>query len=175
MALFQDDSARKEIRNITKEAFGLYFTIDPTSMNEFRIRLSEREPEDNSEEQGLDQRARNFHSKAHDIALLSDGIKAFTGLISATLSQDFRITLIDEPEAFLHPPLARKLGNVLSKFAAERGNKTFISTHSADFVMGCIQSGQHVNIIRLTYDGSSSSARLLPSQELYEMMKKSTT
>lgn len=39
-SLFQNDNARKQVREITKEAFGLYFVIDPTSMNQFRVRMS---------------------------------------------------------------------------------------------------------------------------------------
>ncbi|MEZ8504048.1 ATP-dependent endonuclease [Vibrio splendidus] len=122
-------------------------------------------------EQGLSDESRTFHSNATDISEMSDGVKAFTGLVSATLSQDYKILLVDEPEAFLHPPLAKKLGKTLSILTKEKENKIFISTHSSDFVMGCIQSGQNVNITRLTYSNGVATARSLSSQTLYEMMK----
>lgn len=170
-ALFQDDKTREKIREITKEAFGLYFTIDPTGMARFRIRLSKKIPEDYQEEQSLDARSRAFHRKATDISEFGDGVKAYIGLICAVLCQDFRIMLIDEPEAFLYPPLVRKLGMHLSNLAAEREGHVFASTHSADFVMGCIQSGQKVNIIRLTYDKENATARLLQADKLSTMMK----
>jgi hypothetical protein len=38
-----------------------------------------------------------------------DGIKAFTGIVTAVIAGDPRILLVDEPEAFLHPALAFKL------------------------------------------------------------------
>ncbi|MFA0487276.1 ATP-dependent endonuclease [Vibrio sp. 10N.222.55.B11] len=171
MALFQNDCARKKISDITFDAIGKYFVIDPTSMTQFRIRMSNVAPINSSEEQGLDQVARDFHNNATDIMDMSDGVKAFTGLVSSTLSQDYKIVLIDEPEAFLHPPLARKLGKVLSSLAKEKEQKMFVATHSPDFLMGCVQSGQKINIIRMTYTNGVPSARHLTSERLSELMK----
>jgi energy-coupling factor transporter ATP-binding protein EcfA2 len=170
-ALFKDDAARERIREITADALGLYFTIDPTSVPHFRIRMSERPPLDMAEEQALDDRARAFHGRAHDIAALSDGVRAFTGLTAAVMSADYRLMLVDEPEAFLHPPLIRKLGKRLTELAAERAANLLASTHSPDFVMGCIQSGRRVNIVRLTWRAGVASARLLAADKLETMMR----
>lgn len=171
VALFQDDLAREDIRSITADAFGLYFVVDPTGMGTFRIRMSNRPPQDSTEEQALDQRAREFHGQAKDIAELSDGIKAFTGIIAAVMSTDYRIMLVDEPEAFLHPPLAKKLGRRLTELASKRQANVLASTHSSDFLMGCIQTGEKVNIIRLTYKQGVPTARLLSANKIQEMMR----
>lgn len=170
-ALFRDDAARERIREITADALGLYFTIDPTGAPHFRIRMSERPPLDMAEEQAMDDRARAFHGRAHDIASMSDGVRAFTGLTAAVMSADYRLMLVDEPEAFLHPPLIRKLGKRLTELAAERGANLLASTHSPDFVMGCIQSGRKVNIVRLTWRSEVPSARLLSADKLETMMR----
>ena len=37
--------------------------------------------------------------------------------------------------------------------------------------MGCIQSGAPINIVRLTYRGGVATARVLPSQEILELMR----
>lgn len=171
MALFVDQAAREQIRNITADAFGLYFVIDPTHIQKLRVRMSSRPPEDPSEEQALDPRSREFHRHAVAIEELSDGVKAFTGLTAAVFSGNFRVMLIDEPEAFLHPPLARKLGKVLTQTAATRKANVFASTHSPEFLMGCIQSGKPVNVVRLTYQPGKATARLLPSADLEQMMR----
>lgn len=170
-ALFRDDEARQRIRDITADALGLYFVIDPTGVTHFRIRMAERPPRDAAEEQALDARAQAFHGCAPDIAEMSDGVRAFTGLTAAVLSADYRIMLVDEPEAFLHPPLTRKLGRRLTELAAERGANVMAATHSPDFVMGCIQAGKPVNIVRLTYRRGVASARLLASAELRTLMR----
>lgn len=170
-ALFRNDAARERIREITADAFGLHFVIDPTGGQHLRIRMSERAPADDAEEQALDERARSFHAAATDIAEMSDGVKAFTGLTAAVLSADYRIMLVDEPEAFLHPPLTRKLGRRLTQLAAERSAHVLASTHSPDFVMGCVQAGKGVNIVRLTYKKGVPSATLLPADKLQSMMR----
>lgn len=170
-SLFVNDDSRLKIREIIADAIGKYFVIDPTSMLNLRIKLADRPPIDRSEEQALDERARKFHREATDINDLSDGVKAFTGIITSIFSGDYKILLIDEPEAFLHPPLARKLGLRLAQLAPERSATLVASTHSSDFIMGCIQSGKEINIVRLTYENNSSTAQLLPSEELSNLMK----
>ncbi|WP_226646176.1 ATP-dependent nuclease [Mesobacillus subterraneus] len=171
MELFVNDDSRLKIREIIADAFGKYFVIDPTSMLQLRIKLSDNPPRDKSEEQALDARARKFHNEATDIKDLSDGVKAFTGIITSIFSGEYKILLIDEPEAFLHPPLARKLGLRLAQLAPERNATLVAATHSSDFIMGCVQSGKGVNIVRLTYQDGCSTAKLLPSSDLNTLMK----
>jgi hypothetical protein len=113
-ALFVDEAARATVREIVREALGLYFVIDPTHVGQLRVRMSSRGPVDTAEEQSFDIRARTFHGEAADIATLSDGVKAFTGIVCALMSSDYNVMLVDEPEAFLHPPLARKLGAIMA-------------------------------------------------------------
>ncbi len=79
--------------------------------------------------------------------------------------------LIDEPDAFLHPPLARRLGTELTNLASERKGNVIASTHDSNFLMGCIQVGKPVNIVRLTYEGFRPSARLLEPNQLRQMMR----
>lgn len=170
-ALFQNDKKRYEVRRIVHEAFDRYFVIDPTNLGNLRIRLSERPPNNPVEERGIHAEAIEFHSKAQEITEASDGVKAFTGIITEVLAGDPSLILIDEPEAFLHPSLASKLGQELSRAALSSDKRVFVSTHSPQFVMGCIQSGAPVNIIRLTYRGGVPTARLLPSEEILELMR----
>ena len=171
MSLFQDDESRKQVRQIVQDAFGPHFVIDPTAMTSLRIKMSEREPEDDSDEQSWDERARAFHEAAKDILDLSDGVQAFTGIIAAVLSANYKIVLIDEPEAFLAPALARKLGYRLATLSREREGSLFAATHSADFLMGCVQAGVGINIVRLTYRGGIATARLLQRETLLQFMR----
>jgi ABC-type cobalamin/Fe3+-siderophores transport system ATPase subunit len=169
-ALFQDDSSRGRVREMVYDAFRRYFVIDPTAMTSFRIRMSDVEPIDTAEEQALDERARAFHARADLIRDLSDGVQAFTGLVAAVMSLPHRVLLIDEPEAFLHPPLANRLGADLAEVASDRGATLLVSTHSAEFLMGCLQSVPETDIIRLTYEADVATARVLPAQELRTLM-----
>jgi ABC-type cobalamin/Fe3+-siderophores transport system ATPase subunit len=169
--LFQDNVKRHEVRRIIFEAFGRHFVLDPTHLGHLRIRLSQRAPQDDMEECGIHSVARQFHAASQIIDEASDGVKAFTGIVTEVIAGDPRVILIDEPEAFLHPSLASKLGQEVARAALSTDKRVFASTHSPHFVMGCIQSGAPINIIRLTYRQGIATARVLPSNEILELMR----
>lgn len=171
VALLRDDAKRKKMRNLTKEALGLYFTVDPTGVPDFAIRLSRRPPRDDREERGLDDASVRFHSEAQPISEFSDGVNAFVGLAAAVTSLDHRIMMIDEPEAFLHPTLARLLARNLAEMAQERGATLLASTHSSSFLLGAIDSRADVTLIRLTYDGEMATTRMLESGQVSHMAR----
>jgi predicted ATPase len=169
MHLFQDGESRKHVRDIIFDAFGVYFTIEQLSANNLRIRLSQVEP--NADEQNWNDAARAFHRKAVHIKESSDGMQAFVGIVCAVLSGDYRAILIDEPEAFLHPPLARKLGYQLTSNLKTDGT-LMASTHSPDFLMGCFQASPQVRVVRLEYSNGRSKGRIVDSDILTQLFKK---
>ncbi|WP_225412303.1 AAA family ATPase [Stigmatella hybrida] len=170
-ALFTDEESRRRLGKLTFEAFNFYAVIDPTEMRRFHIRMSTKLPSDTEEESSLSVRARDFYRQTIDIMNMSDGVKAYTGLLAALLSRRHRIITIDEPEAFLHPALARRLGVELSRLATEQQANVFASTHSADFLMGCIESGHSIQIVRLTYQEGIATAKHLSSTEITNLMR----
>jgi len=169
--LFRENELREEVRRIIKEAFDYFFVIDPGQGSHLRIRLSPTPPTTEEEERGWHNEAIKFHSNALPIDQTSDGVKAFTGMITEIIAGDPLILLIDEPEAFLHPALSYKLGNEIARASLKSEKRLFVSTHSANFVMGCIQSGASVNIVRLTYRENVATARLLPNDEILRLMR----
>jgi ABC-type cobalamin/Fe3+-siderophores transport system ATPase subunit len=169
--LFHDNQKRGEVRRIVHDAFDTYFVIDPTNLGQFRVRLSDRAPDGDMEERNIHAAGVAFHTRASPIDTASDGVKAFTGIIVEMVAGDPRVLLIDEPEAFLHPALANKLGHEISRAAVQSDKRVFASTHSPMFLMGCIQSGAPINIVRLTYRGGVATARVLPSSEILELMR----
>lgn len=171
-ALFLDDALRLRVRAMVEKAFpDRHFVIDPSHGGQFRVRMSDRPPTDNAEERGWDERAVNFHGKAALIEELSDGLVCFTGLVAAAISLPHRILLVDEPEAFMHPPLARQLGTNLALLTKERNASLVAATHSAEFLMGCIASGVEVTIVRLTYEAGIASTRMLVPSELKGLIR----
>jgi len=171
MELFQKDHLREEVRRIVFDAIEKYLVIDPTSFQQLQARFSDVAPQDEREEKSWETASVEFHKKALSIEQMSDGIKAFTGIISTIVAGDPIVTLIDEPEAFLHPSLAFKLGKEVSLHTKKKQSNLFISTHSASFLMGCMQSGVAVNVVRLTYKDGMPTARLLPQEKLVSLMR----
>ena len=170
-ALFRDDARRRRLADMTKEAFGMYFVIDPTNLIQLQVSMSPSLPNTIEEERSISDKALDFFIKATPISEMGDGVKAYTGILAAILCADLKVIMIDEPDAFLHPPLARRLGCILTTLAFERDGNVFASTHNSNFLMGCIQAGKPVNIIRLTYQEALPTARLLEAQRLREMMR----
>ena len=169
--LFVNNPLREEVRRIVQDAFGKYYVIDPTNIGKLRVRLSDREPNSEREEKGWETESINFHKAAMEIINASDGVKAFSGIITTLLAGDPKITLIDEPEAFLHPSLSNKLGNEIGKSLRATKKRLFVSTHSSNFLMGCIQSGAPLNIVRLTYKENVATSRILPKDKILKLMR----
>lgn len=92
-----------------------------------------------------------FASKAHSLHSQGDGMRAFAtvALNTAAISQQ-TVLMIDEPEAFLHPPQARMLGRLISS-GGSRERQTFVATHSSDVLKGILEgSTRRVHILRIT-------------------------
>lgn len=169
--LFRDDEKRQEVRRIVFDAFGKYFVIDPRNLGMLRIRLADAPPASSAAELSLDTSAREYYSKAEHINTASDGVKAFTGMIAEIVAGDPEVLLIDEPEAFLHPALSFKLGKEIATTGQQSRKRILISTHSPNFLMGCIHAGTPVNVVRLTYRNGISTARILHNQEILRLMR----
>ncbi|MCT4236445.1 ATP-binding protein [Elizabethkingia anophelis] len=169
--LFTNNSLRSKVRKIVFDAVGRYFVIDPTYLGQLRVKLSDNEPKSEQEERGLGEESIKFYKKALPIESASDGLKAFTGIISTILAGDPKITLLDEPEAFLHPALANVLGKEIGNSLRNSIKRLFVATHSSNFLMGCIQSGIPLNIVRLTYKDNNPTARLLPPNKILHIMR----
>ena len=170
--LFQNNEKRIKVRSLTYKAFGKYFVIDPTSMNSLEIRLSNTEPTSESIERNWTDASRQFHKTAKPITEFSDGVQAFTGLIMTVIAGEEKIILLDEPEAFLHPSLVNLLGEKLSTLMSKREGNLIVATHSPFFIMGCLQSGVNMSIVRLTYDETTyPTAKLLKPDQVAKLFK----
>lgn len=166
--MFTDDARRASFRRTVYDAVGLYPGFDMSHGADLQLRFGSTQP---PRERTTEDDILEWMRKAGPIDQVSDGVKAFTGMLLELRAGDPKIVLIDEPEAFLHPALAFKLGREVAKTANESGKHVFIATHSAQFLMGAIQSGARVDIVRLTYKGGMATARLLPNDDLSRMMR----
>ncbi|MNS59533.1 hypothetical protein D3C72_924930 [compost metagenome] len=163
--VLRSDDIRTSLSNIVFEAFGQHLVIDPTEMSQIQYSLSQSAPSSPDLERSFSEESVKFFEKARPLSVASDGTKAFIGIMSEVMAGDHEVLLIDEPEAFLHPSLAYQLGREISKNLGDH-KQLFAATHSPHFMMGCVDSGVDVDIIRLTHTPESSSARSLPKEDL---------
>ncbi|MBX8825808.1 AAA family ATPase [Ochrobactrum sp. SFR4] len=162
-----ESAKRQRISKFLLESTNLHFALDITDGGLIQIRFGKSPPVD---ERNLNDETVTYMANAKPIADMSDGIKALTGILIQINAGFEKTILIDEPEAFLHPSLAFKLGKEISTTAIQENKAIFVSTHSPQFLMGAIASGVNINIVRMTYDGNVGSARLLENSQLRELM-----
>lgn len=98
-----------------------------------------------------------------------DGIKSFVTNYIALNMNDKNILLLDEPESFLHPPLAKQLGEIIAKSSNEN-KQIFLTTHSADLLKGILNINKDVNIIRIIRDGQCNQFNLLQKEAIEQII-----
>jgi predicted ATPase len=160
--LFRDDVLRKKIRDVVHDAIGLYILIERESKpGQFCLRLSVTDP-DFENERTASEGWIDFVQQAMPIEDASDGIKAFIGILIEVMAGSYRVITIDEPEAFLHPSLQKRLAREIAPYLGE-GKQLFVATHSPDFLKGIMDGGQAPLVFRLHRRGMQ-----LPAIELLD-------
>lgn len=98
-----------------------------------------------------------------------DGVKSFTGIL-LHLMLDYRcIFLIDEPEAFLHPPQAKIMGQVVGETLSDQ-QQAFISTHSEEIIKGLLEvCPERVKIVRVTRQEDENQLSILDNNDFAEV------
>lgn len=91
-----------------------------------------------------------------------DGIRAFAGVIVATALVSRPIVLIDEPEAFLHPPQAFLVGRSIATLSRE-DQQFIVATHSSEVLRGILRENRQVDIIRFARGSEGVSRHRLDS------------
>jgi hypothetical protein len=169
--LMNDERLTREFREAFAKAFQMNLIIDGFG-NTINLRISRHLTQDDfvsTTNTGIfDPELSERLSAALPIQVQSDGVRSFAGILFTLLTRQFPLLLIDEPEAFLHPPQARLLGQYLARW--NRRGQIFVSTHSLDVLLGLIEGDpSNVLIVRLTREGSSTSPHMLPPASLAEI------
>ncbi|MEP6653432.1 MAG: AAA family ATPase [Myxococcales bacterium] len=100
-----------------------------------------------------------------------DGMRSFLACLLQTEILQRPVALIDEPEAFLHPPQARQLGSHLAQSARDQKRQIVIATHSTDIVQGVLEAGAEVAVVRLERSGSVNLASHLNAETIAALWK----
>lgn len=158
-------------RDAFREAFGMNVVVDAWG-NNIQLRLSAGESQEDfaaTSANGLpDPELVDRLAALQPIEAQSDGVRSFAGILLTLLASQYPLVLLDEPEAFLHPPQARLLGRSLA--ALQQGGQLFVATHSLDILLGLVASGPgRVLIVRLTRDEGRTSPRVLSPEQLAEL------
>jgi predicted ATPase len=168
--LYEDDDAERRLSKLVQQAFGEEIVVNRGAGSQIHLHLGDRPrpPE------GKDRLSREYREAVHDMQLVSnqgDGVKAFVGILLNTLVLDRDISLIDEPEAFLHPPQAKLLGRILAT-ETPRPRQLVVATHSSDVLKGLLDVPESpVRVIRIRRDQSGTSVAELNPDLVREAWK----
>ncbi|WP_396327866.1 ATP-dependent nuclease [Jatrophihabitans lederbergiae] len=95
-----------------------------------------------------------------------DGVKNYLGMVLHLMTSRASVTVIDEPEAFLHPAQARSLGRHLGAQARSRRLQLLTATHDRDFVLGLLETNCPVTFLRLQRSQNRNSAATLSPERV---------
>lgn len=161
--LYTKDSLELELSSLVERAFGEHVTLNRGMGAKIALHVGQEV----TAPTGKDRVSEEYLKELATVPLVDtqgDGIRSFVGVLLYLLTSEKSVTLIDEPEAFLHPPQARILGQML---AEKTSKQLFVSTHSEDFLKGIIEKGgDRVKVLRITRDGAINPVSILDSSQI---------
>lgn len=163
-----DTDIEKRFSAYFKQAFGKEAIVNHGAGTNIPLHVGER-PETTLEK---DRVSKEYLQELRQLGLLNnqgDGMKSFAGVLLSLMVEDFSINIIDEPEAFLHPPQAKLLGQMIAK---EIGNdkQVFLATHSEHFLKGLLEnSDDRLMVIRIQREGNTNKFNVLKNENIKEL------
>lgn len=152
--LYSNPTLESELDSVSREAFGFGVFLDRyTGGSHWALRCGDL-PANLAGRISKD----DFES-IRSLPLLheqGDGVKSLAGLLLLWLTTAKNVALVDEPEAFLHPPQAAFLSRFLSEDTSSGRRLLLMATHSSDVVRGALDSQAAVSVVRVTRDGQSN-------------------
>jgi len=168
--LYLNDNKESELSSLFHKAFNTNIIVNRGAGNSIPIHIGTPP----KKEAGADRVSLSYLTelkKLPQIQNQGDGIRSFMGILLNVFTSYHTITLIDEPEAFLHPPQARLLGKMLAK-NTPNNRQLFISTHSEDFLKGLLDAdNENIKIIRINREDNINHMNILRNEEIKQFWK----
>lgn len=166
--LQRDDKLELNLSNKFKKAFGVDLVVHRNAGSLVPLHVGERPIAIDGE----DRVSLSYIERLERLPQLQtqgDGMRSFAGVLLATSVGRESILLVDEPEAFLHPPQARLLGTTLVQSRGEN-RQLLIATHSTDVLRGVLDANSpDVKVIRIRRTGDTNSIRQLDNTRIQEL------
>lgn len=166
--LNQSETLAQKLSDYFRQAFGVDLVMNRNDMRYVPLHIGHAPDKTAYTIANQDEYYRQV-SELPQLQEQGDGMRSFVSILLDTFTSEYPITLIDEPEAFLHPPQARMLGKMLAKHNPNN-RQLFISTHSEDFLQGLLDADNEVvTIIRINRDGNLNRMSILNNNEIQQL------
>ena len=164
-----NEAAFDRVNSLAHKLFGIKLYLDTISLN-FRLHIGLPEvpapPADRLTVEYSDAIA-----KLPGLDEQGDGFKSALGLLIPLATNFYPLTLIDEPEAFLHPPQARILGTEIARLAKNNRSQIIVATHDKNILQGLLQAETPVDILHLTRTDDRTTVHPLAASDVAELWK----
>lgn len=163
--LHQSESLAQKLSEYFRQAFGYDLIVNRSDIKTIPLHIGQA-PDKTAFTIANQDEYYNQVDKLPKLQEQGDGIRSFASILLDTFTSEHSITLIDEPEAFLHPPQARLLGKMLAKNNPDK-RQLLISTHSESFLQGLIDANsENVIVIRINRDNDINKMSVLQNDKI---------
>ena len=165
--LVDDDELEMNISTYFHRAFGKDLILNRTPSRNISLLVGTRPVLDS--ETGEDRLSKSYRKRviAHTnpLAQEGDGMRSFASVILHLLAPiTASILLLDEPEAFLHPPQARLLGEIIAVEKSSRA-QLFVATHSPDVLQDLVNvASDRLRLLRIQREGNINRIKELDKE-----------
>lgn len=167
-SLYLDKNLEERVSSVAERAFGQPLTLNRFAGTTLRLHVGDIDLEPIVGGTDFGDYIKQLN-KLPTLESQGDGMKSFIGLLLNISVAEFPYVLVDEPEAFLHPPQARLLGQFIQEFKAP-ASQVFLATHNSNVVRGLLEAqDQAVTVVRLTRDGDVNPAKTLQPSIVKEL------
>lgn len=164
--MLTDPALATTISEYFRNAFGEDLIVFRAGGSTFPLYVGRKPDKSPSEDELSKTFVERLLATAVPLQAQGDGMRSFVSVLLYVLVEDnHSIQFLDEPEAFLHPPQARLLGEYIAK--KRRGkSQLFIATHSTDILDGLMAGGtSKIRIVRIQRDGEVNRVKELSKEK----------
>lgn len=169
--LNQSESLAQKLSEYFRQAFGSDLVVNRNDMQTIPLHTGQAPDKTAFTIAEQDE----YYNQVNELPKLQDqgdGMRSFASILLDTFTSEYSITLIDEPEAFLHPPQARLLGKMLAN-NNPNDRQLLISTHSEDFLQGLLDANsENVTVIRINRDSNINRMSVLQNDKIKKLWSK---
>ena len=153
--LLDNDAIEQRLSDYFKRGFGQDLILYRPGSSKWHLLVGERLPLHPGEDRVSTTYRQRLLASTEPLEIQGDGMRSFASVILHLLAPlTPSILLLDEPEAFLHPPQARLLGEII---ATEKSSSAqlFLATHSHDVLQGLMGSAsERLRVLRIQREGN---------------------
>ncbi len=166
-AMQDDADLHRRLDGICRRVFRLPLTLDQVS-GTMQLRVGRPD----APAPAVDESQRAYRDALAGLPSLQeqgDGMKSLLGLLLPIVTATYPIVIVDEPEAFLHPPQAFALGQALGELARDFGVQVVLATHDRNLLTGLLTSRAPLSVVRLNRQETTTRAAQLSADGLSEL------